>query len=394
MKRGMIRLIFLLTSLTLVFLSCGKVTQEVAKKTEKEVKTFDLLLNVEAIRPTDPRLNPKTILHKDEHYLSLRNEFELNKNLDLIVVVQGIRKNEGLTNLSWGRIEINEEKPKKEREPEKTTSEVLSELRAEAVSANAQDTDSDEDEDVEKSKEPVFIHTAYNQHKLKISASNYNDAHLKLLPVTEENELKKYKVDIKAIKIRYDYDGYIIKVFSDQNTYRLFSFTKQTAEDNQTYNIGDLTLYQTFINTLFLTSLKANDYMLEVAVSPSYDMFNRLYPPEFFETLDAYQLPENSVKKFKERVPDFNFDKDTLVDELVKIMEIMLTTSKSDAKRYIDEHKKLPLSKVSKRFIKSRIDAFILPGEEQAKDSSSDEGSDGDSSEASSEEGQEEYSDG
>jgi len=272
MRKGPLRLLIILSSLVLLTISCGKVTQEVAEKTDKDVKTFDLLFKVDAIRPTDPRLNPKIVLHKDEQYLSLLNEFELNKSLNLVVVVQGIKENEGLTNLSWGKVELKEAKPPKEAPKEPTSSELLEGLRETVSTDNPiaeTSTDNEEvlQEEDEKEKEPSYTQVAYNQHKLKITASNYNDAFLKLLPVTEENEIKKYQVDVKAIKIRYDYDAYVIKVFSGKNKYRLYSFTKQTAEDNQSYTIGTLSLYQTFVNTLFLTPTRVLRVLRGVSIT-------------------------------------------------------------------------------------------------------------------------------
>ena len=127
--------------------------------------------------------------------------------------------------MSWGTISLIEEDPKQEKEVS-TLSKVLDEKRvtenAEVSTENAGSTENV----VTKPSNVTFEQIAKNQHQLSIKASNYNDTYIKLMSKVTENKLDKYRLDVKSVKIRYDYDAYFIKVFENKDTYRLFSIRK------------------------------------------------------------------------------------------------------------------------------------------------------------------------
>ena len=106
-------------------------------------------------------------------------------------------------------------------------------------------------------------------------------------------------------------------------------------------------------------SLKENDFILEETITPTVELFERLYTEEFFEMID-YTIPKNSQKVFKTSLPIFYIDRGFEEDSL-QVMNLVLNDSKVEAKRVVNESKQLNLSRTAKRYLNSRIDGFDVP---------------------------------
>ena len=341
--------------------SCGKVTQEVAKNSEKVKKTFGVLFKIQVFVPEDPRLDPKSEIHKKETHQDLDNVILLRDEDTVIASVEGIVENQGAQRLSWGKIQFF-------MEDEDVTTDSNDELNDAVASENVDSTVTSENVVTANVEVDVkgFSAKSSNQYRLSITAPKYNDTYLSLNHINE-HDLDKYTIQGKSVKLSIDYDLYVLKLFSGPHNYRLYVFDKQHALDVDLYEKSTITVYETFISILTLMALEKNDYILDPFVTASYAMFNRLYNPDFFELLSGYKLPKNKVKKFNEKNPIFVFDS-PFESELVEIMTIILTGSKNQAKKYVDDSKKLTLNIIQKRFLKSLIDAFELP-EQQVDDS-------------------------
>ena len=106
-------------------------------------------------------------------------------------------------------------------------------------------------------------------------------------------------------------------------------------------------------------SLKESDFILEETITPTVELFERLYTEEFFEMID-YTIPKNSQKVFKTSLPIFYIDRGFEKDCL-QVMNLILNDSKVEAKRVVNESKQLNLSRTAKRYLNSRIDGFDVP---------------------------------
>jgi hypothetical protein len=107
-------------------------------------------------------------------------------------------------------------------------------------------------------------------------------------------------------KIRVSFPAYLVSVFSDKNTYRMRIVTEQQVSENKKVDLNEITLYDTFLATLYVMSLDESDAFLTDASSLSSTA--QFYDLGFFNSL-GYRLPTNNVQTFDPTQPVFLFDR-------------------------------------------------------------------------------------
>ena len=113
--------------------------------------------------------------------------------------------------------------------------------------------------------------------------------------------------------------------------------SSETVSPNATLKVGPITLYDTFLASLFLLDVGSdNPFMTE---KESWNRLEALYPYSFLTTL-KYRLPDNQVKEFRLQKPVFQFDSDQ-ESTYLKIFKLLLVDDKefTETQRFINSIK-------------------------------------------------------
>lgn len=127
-----------------------------------------------------------------------------------------------------------------------------------------------------------------------------------------------YRWRAESAKVKVRYLNYLVSVYSDKDKYQLKIISERQVSQNRTIDFGEMSLYDTFLSLLYLTSLEESESLL---TDP--DLFTQLirfYDIRFFRSL-GYALPTNVTKQFDPNNPVFMFDR-PLERNLLKIFRL------------------------------------------------------------------------
>lgn len=315
-------LIYLL-SITLIlqfFTACGKVSQETGVE-EKEAKSFDLSYFLEV--NTTSNLN---ILKMQTSFFVTNNYILLNE-FPIYAIVEGIKLENNEVKwqeLSWGSGVLSISK-----EPT-ALSTVNQQLNTNLVSPNTT-TLNQSTASPNKSLLPKINYTAKSYDKKGIQRI---DSDLSWTTMSFENQKNHWNFTSKKIKLGYP--RYFIKIFTNDNHYYFKLLEDTSINEKSANNLGEITLYDTFIASLFLIEITNNPKTENLLNTKD---LSTLFTREFFANL-PYQKPNNLNAKFDTKTPSFSLNRN-LEKELLKIYNLYKAdkTDKLETKTYLSSLK-------------------------------------------------------
>ena len=262
--------------------ACGKVTQNPKKETEKPAFTLTYTVPV---------------LTEKEHALSPQS-FKVDK--PIYAAVWGISEKGKFTQLSWGKGLIKYE-------------DKITKIAAKGKGAEATP------EKIEKVKVPKSY--AYDARGIELAQSNY-----KWTKPSYKETSKTWS--FTSAKIRRTYPHYIVAVYEDKSRFRLSYFDQEVVSKNNSVSLGKLDLQDTFLASLHLIQLKK-----DASSALSAPFVKRVITQPFFEN-SAYTLPQNRVKTFDIKKPEFLIDR-KLESVMIDLIDAALV-DKQEALLYVD----------------------------------------------------------
>lgn len=311
------RFLSIIVTVSLLVSQCGKVTQEIDAKDGVARQSFEI--------QTKLVLN-QTILDK----MPTESRFQLLEP-SLMVTVLGIVEENRPKRLAWGQIELDEI------------------MVTESVEQRSTQNPSATPAQVQVTKNVITFNT-YNQSGIEIQKPNLYEAMIKFGQPTAN--VSEFYID--ATKIKLGYSMYILAAYAGPQKYQFYRITQKVASDNAVVLYEELTEYDTFITTLFLSHI--SDHLYAAEVINAYDKLAELYTKAFFEQLTTYKRPMVIQKDFNIKDPYFSFDS-PFEDRLLFIYDLV---NLKEYELIAEEIKKLGISKQASELLLAHIDAKYI----------------------------------
>ena len=264
-------------------LSCGKVSQETGVD-DKAIRSFDLSYRLEVYSTMNFKiLTTQKEFVATKNYI-LTNEFPIYSSVEEYHIENGSIKH---SELSWGMAILNSER-------------VLTAVNQTPSTGNKQINP-------QPTASIRLVARSFDKNGVVRTASDTSWTVMNF-----ENGRDSWIFSSKNIKLGFP--RYVIKVYTNEHHYFLKLIEDTGTTDKNVNNIGSLSLYDTFIASLFLSEIQSNPK--KDKLSSLKDLSN-LFHIQFFNLL-KYEKPFNKTEKFNPKLPEFSFD-DELTKELLKI---------------------------------------------------------------------------
>jgi hypothetical protein len=313
------RLVFLFVFiLFLSFVSCGKITQ-VADKPE-DAKSFSLDYAVE-VWSTENIAEMKKV---DKNF-STSNIFSVLED-QVFAQVLGVEDRGNRKALSWGKAILYEAvlPIEAKRKTDKKVSDNANVLAVVKVNL--------------KSK-------SYRKDGLELIKEDHYWTKI-------DFDQSKFRWKCKSTKIAYNFPFYLIRFWVDSDKYYFKIIEEDFVSKNKVVNLSDVTVYDTFVAILYLLDYEHNSGSIIDTVS--FADISNIYNQKFFSEI-KYRLPENKVKKFKDKEPVFLFDRE-YEKELLKTLRLIKGKDLKEAKLFVNNQLSKFLSKKAKEILIKNID--------------------------------------
>lgn len=337
--------------------SCGKVTQEVKAKDTDGAKAFTISFETEVLGEAGI-LAAEAEAVKAKRPFYLENYFTLDNDA-VYVSVFGFEEDKGWTELSWGQASLATESYQVELkvDPKKNRPQVDG-IIAQGVSASAVVSGDAEEAVVDQKVASFdslvkFVSRARNKAFVTISKPNLGESFLKFREIKgTDNTPNTYDWQVKSDKIKYGYPMYLVSVYAESgNPFFLFSIDADTASKNTLLDQGLLSHYDTFLSSMYVDLIRKKKYQPHLV--PSLDLISSVFDRVFFELID-YKRPQNTVKRFNVKAPEFYFD----FEIETPFFEVLNLLSNTDKERTIEYVEKIEDERFTKK-VKSRLIANI-----------------------------------
>ncbi|MFC1771600.1 hypothetical protein ACFLZV_06920 [Candidatus Margulisiibacteriota bacterium] len=303
--------------LIMALLSCGKVTQVIKEK--EEDPSFNLSYSVNIFSTQDIKEYVKKG-DKEGNYFSVSDD-------DVYSQIIGIQEGGSRDELSWGKAVLIESKQETKSLSEKTIQKELS-------TPNSQQ---------KQSHKKTYMSKSFRKDDIEMLKADYM--------WTKISFDKSQKWKISAKKIKKTYPAYMIRFFRGDKKFYLKVIDEEIVSKNKEVNIGDITLYDTFISVVYLMDIDQNKGSLIDAMD--FNALSQILDNKFFNEI-TYELPVNKVKKFKPKKPVFIFS-GQLESELIKLMKLLRAGETEESIKYVDKAFKDKLSKKARDILVKNI---------------------------------------
>ncbi len=301
-------------AVSLLVMSCGKVTQEVAPADTKKINFFTLSASVEVVSTKNITANATS---------PPKINIFTNDDSPIYFAVTAFTNGQAPEVESWGMAKI--------------------------------------ERNVDVSGNITFSSIASNKNNVTIQSANLKESLISLREDRKKDASGNAWIwSGRATKLKDENQQFLVQVYTEKDKYALYYLDHDSISGNAVISIDNISAYDSFIATLVITDLVRVDYSLSEAIP--YSTFTSLFTQEFFDNI-SYSPAPNSISTFRIKTPIFEFNR-KLEKTLIDIVDMLHNTDKEETENYIRKNTWDWMSKKAQKELVAGINTYKIPTKE------------------------------